>query len=120
MGKDVLMTIRIEPELRAEFNDAALQAHRPAAQVLRDLMRNYVSESRRRSSIPGTDNTMSPAERRRREKAVAFARGSVSLEGFTPSVSEEALARQFIDGAIELTEFTEVNAIDIAISERSQ
>lgn len=120
MGKDVLMTIRIEPELRAEFNEAALQAHRPAAQVLRELMRNYVSESSRQSRISETDNTISPAERRRREKAVAFARGSLSLEGFTPSVADEALARQFISGAIELAEFTQASPLDSAASKRNR
>lgn len=45
-------------------------------------------------------------ERRRREEAVAFARASVGLEGFKPSVEEEALARRFVQGEISLEEYT--------------
>lgn len=44
MTKEVQMTIRIEPELRAEFTAAASRDHRPAAQVLRELMRGYVKQ----------------------------------------------------------------------------
>jgi hypothetical protein len=32
MSKEVQMTFRVEPELRAEFSDAALLEDRPAAQ----------------------------------------------------------------------------------------
>ena len=42
MSKEVQMTIRIEPALRAEFTQAALRDHRPASQVLRELMRSYI------------------------------------------------------------------------------
>ncbi len=49
MSKEVQMSFRIEPELRAEFVGAALQEHRPAAQVLREFMRAYVKQSHERS-----------------------------------------------------------------------
>lgn len=109
MSKDVQMTFRIEPELRAEFTDAALQEHRPAAQVLREFMRAYVNEARERQNVPAND-AISASERRRRENAVNFARSSVGLEGFTPSRAEEAHARRFINGEIELAEFVQVKA----------
>lgn len=79
MSKEVQMTFRVEPELRAEFSDAALLEDRPAAQVLREFMRAYVNQSRERGHSPAND-VISPAESRRREAAVNFARSSVGLE----------------------------------------
>src|SRR4051794_38648939 len=104
MSKEVQMTIRIEPELRAEFTEAALQEHRPAAQVLREFMRAYVKEVRERQSAPANDS-ISAAERRRRENAVNFARAPIGLEGFKTSQASEAHARRFINGEIELAEY---------------
>lgn len=110
MSKDVQMTFRIEPDLRAEFTDAALQEHRPAAQVLREFMRAYVNEARERQNAPANDAILAAERRRRRENAVNFARSSVGLEGFKPSKAEEAHARRFINGEIELAEFVQVKA----------
>ena len=107
MSKDVQMTFRVEPDLRAEFSDAALLADRPAAQVLREFMRAYVSDARERGANPAND-AISPAESRRREQAVSFARASVGLEGFKPSKAEEAHARRFIKGEIQLAEFVQM------------
>lgn len=45
MGKEVQMSIKMEHELRDEFMAAAASRHRPAAQVIRDLMRLYISQS---------------------------------------------------------------------------
>lgn len=109
MSKEVQMTFRIEPELRADFIDAALQEHRPAAQVLREFMRTYVNAARERRNAPAND-AISAAERRRREKAINFARSSIGLEGFTLSKTAEAQAQRFINGEIELAEFVQVNA----------
>lgn len=106
--KEVQMTFRVEPELRAEFSEAAVLEDRPAAQVLREFMRSYVNQSRERLRTPANDN-LSPAEMRRREKAVNFARASVGLEGFKPSEAAEAGARQFIKGEITLAEFVHVD-----------
>ena len=72
MSKEVTMTIRLEPDLRSSFAEAADLEHRPAAQVLRD----YVEQSRSRAP------RISAAERRRREDALNYARSSVALEGF--------------------------------------
>jgi len=44
-------------------------------------------------------------QRRERQEAVDFARANIGLEGFKPSEETEALARQFIDGEIDLAEF---------------
>lgn len=107
MSKEVQMTFRVEPELRSEFADAALLENRPAAQVLRELMRAYVNQSRERFSGP-VNAAISAMEKRRREAAVNFARASIGLEGFTPSEAAETGARQFIRGDIQLADFVQV------------
>lgn len=50
MSKEVQMTFRVEPELRSEFADAALQENRPAAQVLREYRHFRNGETPARSS----------------------------------------------------------------------
>lgn len=48
--KDTKMTLRIEPELHQAFNEAAKRLHRPAAQVIRELMRQYVEYAQENES----------------------------------------------------------------------
>lgn len=43
MSKDVSISIKIERELRDEFSRAAAEIDRPAAQVIRELMRGYLA-----------------------------------------------------------------------------
>lgn len=43
MAKDVQMSIKMEPELRDRFMAIAASTHRPAAQIVRDLMRLYIA-----------------------------------------------------------------------------
>jgi predicted DNA-binding protein len=45
MAKNVQMSIKMEPELRDRFLSVAAERHRPAAQIIRDLMRLYIAES---------------------------------------------------------------------------
>jgi hypothetical protein len=40
--KEAGMRIRVEPELREEFAEACKRQHVPAAQVLREYMREFV------------------------------------------------------------------------------
>jgi hypothetical protein len=47
-SKEATLNLRIDPELKAEFVAEVEAEDRPAAEVLRNLMRNYVEESRRR------------------------------------------------------------------------
>lgn len=44
MSKQAVFTMKLEPELRADFMAEAAAAHRPASQVLRELMREYVRQ----------------------------------------------------------------------------
>ena len=46
MSKDAVFTMKLEPELRADFMAATEAAHRPASQVLRELMREFVQRQR--------------------------------------------------------------------------
>lgn len=46
MAKEAVFTMKLEPELRAEFMAEAEAAHRPASQVVRELMREFVQRQR--------------------------------------------------------------------------
>jgi hypothetical protein len=114
MSKEVQMTFRIEPELRAEFADAVLLEDRPAAQVLREFMRAYVIQARERGHAAAND-AISAAESRRRQAAVNFARASVGLEGFKPHKADEELSRRYVTGEITISDA--INAINESVRE---
>ena len=42
--KEAVFTMKLEPELRAAFVAAAQAAHRPASQIVRELMRDFVQK----------------------------------------------------------------------------
>lgn len=42
MAKEAVFTMKLEPELRDAFMEAAQRENRPASQVVRELMREYV------------------------------------------------------------------------------
>lgn len=46
MSKDAVFTMKLESELRDEFITEANTIHRPASQILRDLMREFVQQQR--------------------------------------------------------------------------
>ena len=46
MSKQAVFTMKLEPELRAEFMAEAESSHRPASQILRELMRDFVQRQR--------------------------------------------------------------------------
>jgi len=108
VSDEVQMTVRIAPELHADFTEAVTQDERPMTQMLQEIMQAYVEASRTRRAQVAGHGGASRAERVRREEAVAFARASVGLEGFTPSAQAALRARQFIDGEIDLAEFVRV------------
>ena len=47
MSLDAVFTMKLDEELRNDFMSEAAKAHRPASQVARELMREYVEERRR-------------------------------------------------------------------------
>jgi len=46
MNKQSLFTMKLEPDLHAAFMAEAEAAHRPASQVVRELMRDFVMKQR--------------------------------------------------------------------------
>lgn len=46
MTKEAVFTMKLEPELHAEFMAAAQAAQRPASQVVRELMRQFIRQQR--------------------------------------------------------------------------
>jgi len=46
MSKEAVFTMKLEPELRDQFMAEAAASHRPASQVLRELMREFVERQR--------------------------------------------------------------------------
>jgi hypothetical protein len=59
MTKKVQMLIKMESELRDEFMAIATERHRPAAQIIRDLMRLYISQSRTPNALTAKTITQS-------------------------------------------------------------
>ncbi len=46
MAKEAVFTLKIESDLRDEFMAEAEAAHRPASQIVRELMREFVQRQR--------------------------------------------------------------------------
>lgn len=46
MSKTAVFTMKLEADLRTTFMAEAEAAHRPASQVVRDLMRDFVAQQR--------------------------------------------------------------------------
>ena len=94
------LVIRLDKELRDSLTAKAASEQRAVAQVVRDLIIAYVSDK------PIASNALiTPIDRIQRSEAVSFARASVFLEGFTPSLEAEGYAQQFINGEITLEQF---------------
>ncbi|KXU36127.1 antitoxin of toxin-antitoxin stability system [Ventosimonas gracilis] len=46
MAKEAVFTMKLEPELRADFMAEVIAENRPASQVMRELMRSYIEQRR--------------------------------------------------------------------------
>ena len=46
MSKEAVFTMKLEPELRADFMAEVAGEDRPASQVMRELMRGYIEQRR--------------------------------------------------------------------------
>ncbi len=47
MSKEAVFTMKLEPELREAFMAEAAGEDRPASQIMRELMRDYIEQRRR-------------------------------------------------------------------------
>jgi predicted DNA-binding protein len=54
MSKEVQMSIKMKAELRDEFMTVAAMRYRPAAQIIRELMRLYIAQSHKAEEVFAT------------------------------------------------------------------
>ncbi|HTM81352.1 antitoxin of toxin-antitoxin stability system [Asticcacaulis sp.] len=47
MSKDAVFTMKIEPELRDAFMAEAAASHRPASQIVREAMREFIDKQKK-------------------------------------------------------------------------
>ena len=87
MGNDTKMMIRVTEALRDSVNQCAERIQRPAAQVARELLQDFVERSE---------------ERARRVRAIETARGSTFLEGFVADADTDALLKRYADGDLTI------------------
>lgn len=111
MSKEVQMTIRIEPELRAQFHEAVERDHRPASQVIRELMRGYIKQVGSRER-PAVNDSLSALERFERERDVRLSNASVELEGFKLSAGLADQQKRYVNGDISLDELLRMNGLE--------
>lgn len=99
MIKDEQMIFRVPRDLKAEFQQAANAIERPAAQVLREFMRTFVSRVNQGQSPRLVDSTAA-----QRQNAINFGCASVALEGMTISPEAAALQQRFVRGELSIEE----------------
>jgi hypothetical protein len=102
------MNLRIEEDLREKFSAAAEKNHRPAAQVIRDLMRNYVAENDAVAAFP----RISEAEKAQRRENLEQSLANVQLEGLPRAIKFEAQAQDYVNGEISLDELMALSLDD--------
>jgi len=68
MSKEVQMSIKMESELREQFMATAASRHRPAAQIVRDLMRFYIAQSEMSGKPDEIPNKLTAATLRKSER----------------------------------------------------
>lgn len=90
--KHACLSVRLDIELLDSFNAAVKSAGQPAAEILEELIRQYIEK-------------IACAQKLKRKEAYDFARASMFLSGFKPSPCAELHAQRFIDGEIDLVEY---------------
>ena len=80
MSKAAIFTMKLEPELRAEFMAAADASHRPASQVVRELMREFVKRQQEREEYDAFLRRKVEAARASAEAGRGRANGMVEAE----------------------------------------
>lgn len=103
MEKTDQMQFRVPTQLKEEFLKVAVELDRPASQILRELMRNFVSQSNMpKSSATSANANLSESEKRDRAHAASLARASMALEGFSSSAEARAMTARFVNGEVSL------------------
>lgn len=79
-GKEATLNLRVDAALKAEFVSVVEAEERPAAEVLRALMRGYVEEARRRRFA---------IEARRQSQLIAASKDEAEVMRWIQDVSSE-------------------------------
>ncbi|MGO9325315.1 MAG: antitoxin MazE-like protein [Terracidiphilus sp.] len=79
-GKEATLNLRVDAALKAEFVSVVEAEKRPAAEVLRALMRSYVEEARQRRFA---------AEARRQSQLIAASKDEAEVMRWIEDVSSE-------------------------------
>jgi len=80
MSKDAVFTMKLEPQLRDAFIAEAEAAHRPASQIVRDLMRDFVQRQREARDYEGLVRRKVETARAERETGLSFSNEDVEAE----------------------------------------
>ncbi len=80
MPKEAVFTMKLEPELRDQFMAEAQAAHRPASQVVRDLMREFIQHQREVREYDEFLHRKVQAARVQRDAGLHFANEDVEAE----------------------------------------
>jgi hypothetical protein len=65
VAKAAIFTMKLVADLRAQFIAAAEASHRPASQIVRELMRDFVDREQRRNTRFHAASSLSPDLRNR-------------------------------------------------------
>lgn len=97
MSKEAVFTMKLEPELRDQFMAEAQALDRPASQVVRDLMREFV---RRQREARGYDEFLQhKVEAGRRDMHAGHGRSQAEVEAEFAARRATLLRRAGKDGA---------------------
>ena len=80
MSKDAVFTLKLEPQLRDAFIAEAAAAHRPASQIVRDLMRDFVQSQQEARDHEGFVRRKVEAARTERRTGLSFSNEDVEAE----------------------------------------
>lgn len=80
MSKDAVFTMKLEPQLRDAFIAEAAAAHRPASQIVRDLMRDFVQRQREARDHEGFVRRKVETARTERQAGLSFSNEDVEAE----------------------------------------
>lgn len=80
MSTKAVFTMKLEPELRDEFMAATTEDDRPASQVVRELMRDYIKQRRQACEYDDYLRRKVEAARRQRDAGLHFSNEEVEAE----------------------------------------
>ncbi|MFA5665058.1 antitoxin of toxin-antitoxin stability system [Castellaniella sp.] len=80
MSTKAVFTMKLEPELRDEFMAATAEDDRPASQVVRELMRDYIKQRRQAREYDDYLRRKVEAARRQRDAGLHFSNEEVEAE----------------------------------------